>query len=236
MNIIFWSALSLGFLGSFHCVGMCGPIALALPTPNAQAGSLLLGRFIYNLGRITTYSILGLIAGLIGKSFSLIGLQNNLSIILGILIIIFVLFSNDSLGKFFNSHLVKVSSVLKKQFKKLFKHHSYSSLYIIGLTNGLLPCGFVYLALAGAIATANPLSAALFMALFGAGTFPFMFILSFTGSFISNNARTWVNRLSPIIAISLALLLIQRGTSQQLEQHKNCGLEKIEMMPLQKCK
>ena len=235
MNILFLSALSLGFLGSFHCVGMCGPIALALPTPNASNGSLLLGRFLYNLGRITTYSFLGLIAGLIGKTFSFIGLQNNLSIIIGILIIIFVLFSHDSLGKFFNARLVKFSSTIKKQFRKLFKHHSYSSLFLIGLTNGILPCGFVYLAIAGAIATANPINAAIYMALFGAGTFPFMFILSFTGSFIGNNARSWINRLSPIIAISLALLLIQRGTSQQLEQHKNCGLGKIEMMQLQKC-
>lgn len=233
MNILFWSALSLGFLGSFHCVGMCGPIALALPTANVGSGSLLLGRFLYNLGRITTYTILGLIAGLIGKTFSFIGLQNNLSIIIGILIIIFVLFSNDSLGRFFNERLVKISSILKKQFRKLFRHHSYSSLFLVGLTNGLLPCGFVYLAIAGAIATSKPINAALYMALFGAGTFPFMFILSFTGSFIGNNARTWVNRLSPIIAISLALLLIQRGTSQQLELHKNCGLEKIQ---LQNCK
>ena len=236
MSILFWSALSLGFLGSFHCVGMCGPIALALPTPNKGNGSLLLGRFLYNLGRIITYSLLGFIAGLIGNTISFIGLQNNLSIVIGILIIIFVLFSHDSLGKFFNARLVKFSLIIKRQFRKLFKRHSYSSLFLIGLTNGFLPCGFVYLAIAGAIVTAKPLNAALYMALFGAGTFPFMFILSFTGSFISNNARTWVNRLSPIIAISLALLLIQRGTSQQLEQHKNCGLEKIEMMPLQKCK
>ncbi len=234
MNVLFWSAITLGFLGSFHCVGMCGPIALALPSPKEANGNLLLGRLLYNIGRIITYGLLGLIAGIIGKSFSFIGWQNNLSIITGITIILFVLFSNDRIGKLLNGKLAKVTIKIKKQFSFLFKRHSYSSLLFIGLLNGILPCGFVYLAIAGAIATAYPINSAIYMMLFGLGTFPFMLILSITGSFISISARSWVNRLSPIIAISLALLLIQRGTMQQLDSHKNFSLtNKVEM---QNCK
>ena len=237
MNVLFWSAITLGFLGSFHCVGMCGPIALALPSPSEANGGLLIGRFLYNIGRIFTYGLLGLIAGFIGKSFSFIGWQNNLSVITGIIIILFVLFSNDRIGKLLNGKLAKITIKIKKRFSFLFKRHSYSSLLFIGLLNGILPCGFVYLAIAGAIATANPLNSAIYMMLFGLGTFPFMLILSITGSFISISARSWVKRLSPLIAISLALLLIQRGSTQQLDSHKNCNAStKIEMINLQNCK
>ena len=71
MDLIYWTALSVGFLGSFHCAGMCGPLALALPGSNGSMLSLVGGRLTYNLGRVVTYSILGLIAGLLGHKFSL---------------------------------------------------------------------------------------------------------------------------------------------------------------------
>jgi sulfite exporter TauE/SafE len=88
------AALTLGFLGSFHCLGMCGPIALALPTGKAK-GLKKTGLIIsYNFGRMITYSFLGLIAGFIGKSFVIAGFQQIFSIVLGIAILSFLLFSN----------------------------------------------------------------------------------------------------------------------------------------------
>jgi uncharacterized protein len=237
MDYLFASALVMGFLGSFHCIGMCGPIALALPVSNKGTGSLIKGRLLYNLGRIFTYSLLGIIAGLLGHTFSFIGWQSNLSIISGISIILFVLFSNNRLEKFLNSKLVFITFRLKKYFGVLLKRHSYSSLFTIGLLNGILPCGFVYLALAGAAASETAINGMIYMALFGAGTLPMMITLSLSNSLLSVKARKGINKLSPVIAIGLALLLIHRGSVLQNQGHNLHGSkDKTETISLQTCK
>ncbi|CAN5629497.1 sulfite exporter TauE/SafE family protein [soil metagenome] len=212
MDLLYWSALTVGFFGSFHCVGMCGPLALALPNPgNGSKTALLTGRILYNSGRVITYAILGLMAGLLGLSISMNGWQRNLSIISGILIILSVLITNKKASLFLNSKLVGFSFKLKKYFGLLLKKHNYFSLFGIGLLNGILPCGFVYLALAASVASGNPFHGMLYMLLFGTGTIPMMMLLSLTSNIISIKGRTWINRFSPVIAIVIGLLLIQRG-------------------------
>ena len=222
MDLIYLTAISVGFLGSFHCIGMCGPLAMALPRNGNSTSSLLMGRLLYNLGRILTYSIIGLVFGSLGSVFSFRGWQSNASIISGILIILFVLFSNDFLAKKINSKLVNYSIGLKKYFNVFLKRNSYSSLFSVGLLNGILPCGFVYLALAGASATGSILGGGIYMFLFGLGTLPMMFILSMSGSFVSQKVRTVVNKFSPIIAIGLALFLINRGATLRSEKADCC--------------
>lgn len=226
MDFYLFSALSVGFLGSFHCAGMCGPLALALPTPGATNQSLLVGRLLYNLGRTVTYFILGLIAGIIGHTFSIKGLQSDISIVSGALIILVVLFSNEAILKRINSNLVGASFHVKKKLGFLLKKHSYSSLFFVGLLNGILPCGFVYLALAGAVTSGSIINGGLYMFLFGLGTLPMMLLISLSGSIISIKARSFVNRLSPIIAIALALFLIHRGTSLRNEEDDCCKKKK----------
>jgi sulfite exporter TauE/SafE len=227
MDFYLLSALSIGFFGSFHCAGMCGPLALALPTPGTTNQSLLAGRLLYNFGRTVTYFILGLIAGIIGHTFSIKGLQSDISIVAGILIIIVVLFSNDSVLKRVNSNLVGASYQVKKKLGFLLKQHSYSSLFFVGLLNGILPCGFVYLAMAAAVSSGSIINGGLYMFLFGLGTLPMMLLISLSGSIISIKARTFVNRLSPVIAIGLALFLIHRGTSLRNEEDDCCKKHKI---------
>ncbi len=222
MELIFWTALSVGFLGSFHCAGMCGPLALALPGGNGSMLSLIGGKLAYNFGRLITYSILGLIAGLLGHTFSIRGWQSDLSIISGILILLFVLFSNKKVLNFLNSKLVGVSYFFKQKFGVLMKNHSTGSLFTIGLLNGILPCGFVYLALAGAATTQSPLEGATYMFLFGLGTVPIMLTIALSGSFISLKARNFINKLSPVIAIALAIFLIHRGTMMKESDHACC--------------
>jgi sulfite exporter TauE/SafE len=210
---LYISALTVGFLGSFHCVAMCGPIALVLPRKNGSKATIFSGRIFYNLGRIVTYMILGLIIGLIGFSFAIKGFQNELSIIAGISIILFVLFAKG------NKHSANITGFigkftfnLKQQFKKLFGNGSRMSLFLIGLLNGLLPCGFVYLALAGALATGSYAGGMMYMGLFGLGTFPAMLAVSIAGHFIGTGFQKYMRKASPIIAIILALFLIQRGS------------------------
>ncbi|MBL7925222.1 MAG: sulfite exporter TauE/SafE family protein [Bacteroidia bacterium] len=222
MEFFYWTALSVGFLGSFHCAGMCGPIALALPGGEASPSRLLFTRLLYNSGRIFTYSILGMMAGLFGRTFSIRGWQSDLSILSGALILVFVLLTNQGIQNRISQRFSGASHQLKKSLGALLKKHSLLSMFGIGALNGILPCGFVYLALAGAATGGGLAEGALYMALFGAGTVPMMLILSLSGSLISSRARAWVNRLSPVIAVALAIFLIQRGAMMKESEQACC--------------
>jgi sulfite exporter TauE/SafE len=222
MDVFYWTALSVGFFGSFHCAGMCGPLAMALPTGNGSILNLLGGRIAYNLGRVVTYSILGTIAGFLGKTLSIRGWQSDISILSGILIIVMVLLTNQKILTKINHRFAGFSFQLKKVFGKLLKHHSIASLFSFGLVNGILPCGFVYLAMAGAATTKSPMEGATYMFLFGLGTVPMMLTLALSGSFISIKARNLVNKITPVIAIALAIFLIHRGSMMKEEEQSCC--------------
>ena len=194
MNLIL-TAITLGFLGSFHCVGMCGPIALALPLDWSSSLSKYSGALIYNIGRMFTYALLGGFFGLVGESFVIAGYQQLASIVLGAAILIMVLLPNQVFSKlkltgFIYSYIGK----LKQKLFLLFKKSSLSSLFFIGTLNGLLPCGLVYLGIAGAIATGNSINGALFMALFGLGTLPAMLSVTLLGNVISVNFRNKIKK------------------------------------------
>lgn len=226
MNIaLLISALTIGFLGSFHCVGMCGPIALVLPKGNGSKTKILFGRLYYNLGRVVTYMLLGIIVGFIGYAFAVKGFQSELSVIAGIIIILFVLFANGSKHSAnFTGFIGKFTAKLKQQFKKLFGNGSPLSLFSIGMLNGLLPCGFVYLALAAALATGTLTGGMIYMGLFGLGTIPTMLAVSIAGHLIGTGFQKYMRKASPIIAIALALLLIHRGSEAKTKdccQNKN---------------
>jgi uncharacterized protein len=214
MTGMMWSALGLGFLGSVHCIGMCGPIALALPRSLGALPNLLLSRITYNLGRILTYSILGLLCGLVGQLISFAGLQRWLSITAGVLILAVILVPRLMPAKVGSSRVVgSIVNRFRSIWGRLFSSRSLPGLFGVGLLNGLLPCGLVYVALAAAIATGTPMQGAGYMALFGFGTFPAMFAISVFGSAIPVKTRQSLVRLMPVGATVLALLLILRGMS-----------------------
>jgi sulfite exporter TauE/SafE len=209
-----WSAFILGLFGSMHCLGMCGPIALALPLNRSSKTQALLGALTYNLGRILTYAILGLVFGQIGRAFSLIGLQRWVSIGAGILLLVYVLFTyfikiQSNPFPFWTIGIGRLKGSLQKQFKK----RSLTSLLSIGLLNGLLPCGFVYFALVGAIGMATAIEGAGFMALFGLGTAPLMLAVNLLGNQIGARARRRFNQAIPIVLTVFAVLFIVRGLS-----------------------
>ncbi len=209
---ILFTALTLGFLGSLHCVGMCGPIALALPLVNNTSMSRFMGIIIYNFGRIFIYMLLGIMFGLLGKTFIIAGYQQALSITLGVLILIAILLPRRYTQNFkLGSVIFKPIAKVKASLGKLFAKRSYSSLFSIGVLNGLLPCGLVYTAVAGAIAVAEPLKAGLFMALFGLGTLPAMLSLSLAGQKISVGVRNSFKKVVPVFVVAMALMLIMRG-------------------------
>ncbi|MEW6702280.1 MAG: sulfite exporter TauE/SafE family protein [Bacteroidota bacterium] len=207
-----WTGFIVGLLGSMHCVGMCGPIALALPVLSETKFKILLGRALYNFGRIVTYLAMGALFGLFGSRLVLFGLQQNISIALGAAIILYLLIPRELKSKISETILYrKMVLFLKSRFSNLISKRTNSSHFAIGLFNGLLPCGFVYVGIAGAISTGNWLSGAAYMALFGLGTFPIMFLTSILGKVINLNIRKRINKLIPVLAGVLALLFILRG-------------------------
>jgi hypothetical protein len=206
------AAFIVGLFGSLHCIGMCGPIAIALPVPNSSNFSFLTGRILYNLGRVVTYAFLGLILGLIGGSIALAGAQQIVSIILGVVILIAVLLPQKYKNYFAQYPLVqKLSHPLRSNIGALFQKGTFSAMFLIGILNGFLPCGLVYVALAGAIASGNAISGAAVMILFGLGTVPAMFAASVFGKFINIGIRTKLRKAVPVFAILLAVIFILRG-------------------------
>ncbi len=206
------SAIVLGLMGSFHCVGMCGPIVISLPLNNTNWFTRIFGSLLYNIGRAITYALMGAVFGILGEGFQLGGFQRWISIIMGVLMVLAVLFPAlfKSSGKL-DKYLYGYNARLKQRFGVLFNKRSYSSLLIIGLLNGLLPCGLVYMALAGAIATGGVASGALFMFIFGLGTLPMLLALSLVGNVVSGSMKSSINKLIPYVIVVIGILFILRG-------------------------
>jgi uncharacterized protein len=206
------SALLIGFAGSFHCVGMCGPITVALPVTGKNTASFFIDRLFYNLARIFSYMLMGALFGMLGGRVTMAGLQQSLSIFLGVLILAAVLlplkYRNILLGY---PLIVNMVSRLKSAMGTLLKRKDKTSLLILGILNGFLPCGFVYIGIAGAAAAGDTIKGMLFMLLFGLGTLPAMLIVSFFGKVINNNIRRKLARTIPFLAALLALVFILRG-------------------------
>ncbi len=201
------AAFLFGLLGSIHCIGMCGPIALALP-PESNPLIEIIGRLLYNLGRTFSYVMLGLLAGTIGAGANLMGIQNWLSTSSGVLLILLALLAG---GKLNVPGTGRISQWLRPYLSALFRKRHLGALAGIGLLNGLLPCGFVYSALAGAMNGGSPANAALFMSFFGLGTLPAMFTTALFGNLMSAAFRERFIKLAPVITVLLGLLLVLRG-------------------------
>ena len=204
----YWTAFTLGLVGSLHCAGMCGPLALALPSCGKSPVGFLLGRTAYNLGRILTYCLFGFAFGLLGRTLAVAGFQRWVSIALGIAVLV-GLFASKTPG--LSWHLSGLVGCLKSSMSGLLRRRSYASLALLGLLNGLLPCGLVYVACAGATATGDVPAAVGYMAAFGAGTLPMMLALSLSGKLVPFSLRLKLQKAIPASAFLLALLLILRG-------------------------
>ncbi|GAB4135594.1 MAG: sulfite exporter TauE/SafE family protein [Ignavibacteriales bacterium] len=202
----------IGLLGSFHCIGMCGPIVLALPVEYKSNVDLFFGRLFYNLGRVVTYTLLGIIVGLFGQKIFVIGAQQYVSVIFGIILLLSVLLPSQIKHRFTSIGFVNyLTNIVKRAFSQLIRSGNKSNLFLFGIVNGLLPCGFVYVGLGSALSLGNVTLSTLFMLFFGLGTVPIMFATSVFGGFINNNLRTKINKLLPVFAIILALIFILRG-------------------------
>lgn len=216
---LFTAGFTLGMISGFHCVGMCGPLALALPVQRLTRSWQFLAILLYNLGRVVTYAALGLLFGLLGRRIYIAGLQQGFSIFLGLLIL-GILAWRRLRGRGWGSRGALLSRRglggnfyrgLQGWIVRLWRSPSKAAFLLLGMANGLLPCGMVYLAIAGALSTSRIAGGVGFMAFFGAGTLPLMIGLSYSGRLISLSFRNHIKKAIPFLMGFAALLLILRG-------------------------
>ena len=207
-----YSAFIFGLISSFHCIGMCGPIAMMLPVDRSNEVKKITQIITYHIGKLTAYGTLGLIFGLLGRSFYLAGMQQQLSIIVGILMILVAVIPERVFAKYnFSKPVYRVITKVKSSLGQQFKNKSYKSLFTIGLLNGFLPCGMVYVALFGAIAMQSVTYGIFYMLLFGLGTMPLMSVVIYVNSFVTPNFRNKIQTFIPYVAVFIGCLFILRG-------------------------
>ena len=207
-----WTAVILGFLGSFHCLGMCGPIVFALRGRGWAHWRFLVGRLLYNGGRIVTYAGLGALVALLGLGAGFFHLQQALSITIGVLLLLWAFSEAGWLKRIgFASQMSRWVSWVKGGFSKFWQMEGLGAQFMVGFFNGLLPCGLVYLALAYSAMAVTPWEGAAFMALFGAGTLPMMLAVAFSAKVITPALRQKVVKAIPYFIMAFAVLFILRG-------------------------
>lgn len=208
MSWIPYTALVLGLAGSLHCMGMCGPLVMSMPFRNAQGRMSASSILFYHLGKLTTYSSLGLVAGLLGRSFAIFHWQQALSLLAGIVLLLLtfipILKKRMSFGGVLSPLFSRLHSISQQLPNTLF-------LFLSGLLNGLLPCGLVYAAIAGAAATADVMDAVLFMFFFGVGTIPSLSSVILLQQKINLRYRQLFSRSAFYLSVTVGVLLLLRG-------------------------
>ena len=206
------SAIVLGLMGSLHCIGMCGPIAFLLPVDRTNHYKKFYQTLLYHLGRIMAYATMGLVFGLLGKGLYVFGMQQNLSIIIGISMIVLVLIPYKTLHKYnLSKPLYKMVSKVKNRLGQELKKKTPDTFLTIGFLNGFLPCGLVYMALFGAIAMGNAAQGSLYMMLFGLGTIPLMTTAIYFSGFLKGTIKQRIRKLIPAFVVVIGALFVLRG-------------------------
>ena len=207
-----YTAFVFGLISSFHCIGMCGPIAMMLPVDRNNQLKKVSQILTYHIGRMTAYASIGLIFGLVGRGLYLAGMQQRMSIFIGVAMILVILIPEKVFARYnFSKPVFVLISKVKSTLGKQFKNKSYKSLFTIGLLNGFLPCGMVYVALFGAIAMQNESFGVLYMLLFGLGTVPMMSSVVYLQSFLTIPVRNKIQKAIPYVAVMMGILFILRG-------------------------
>lgn len=206
------SALILGLMGSLHCVGMCGPIAFMLPVDRTNNFKKFTQIFIYHFGRLLAYGILGLIFGILGKGLFVFGMQQKLSIVMGVVIILIVVLPHKVFHRYnFSKPMYTLIGKVKSRLGKELQKKTPDTFITIGFLNGFLPCGLVYMALFGAIAMGDAWKGSLYMILFGSGTIPLMTSAIYFSSLLKSTAKQKIQKLIPVCVMLIGVLFILRG-------------------------
>lgn len=209
-SVVFEIGFLMGLLGSVHCIGMCGPLVMALPIGQKTNLQKWVSLALYHTGKIASYALLGIIFGLLGSQFPFYIMQQNLSIVIGVVMLFYVVYVFILKPK----QILNLNFLYKpivNQLGKLFKSKHIATFLLIGFLNGLLPCGMVYLALTSALATQNLLNGGLFMLFFGLGTVPALLMVALGGQYMGLAFRSKLQQLLPVFIFGMGVMLILRG-------------------------
>lgn len=206
------AGFTLGAAGSLHCVGMCGPLSLALPTGDMTAVRKFISLFLYQLGRTLTYSAIGLLFGLAGRRMYLAGFQQWFSIVLGIVVLILAILYFLQKHSLHFSFLNRLYTPVQNLIGRLLRTAKGPAGFMaLGMANGLLPCGMVYIALATTLSFSTIPESTIFMGAFGAGTIPAMMGVAYAGRALSIEWRSNLRKAVPFFITLMGLVLILRG-------------------------
>ena len=232
MNVVFEIGFFMGLIGSVHCIGMCGPIVMALPISHQTTFQKWQSILLYHTGKITSYTVLGILFGLFGSQLPLHGVQENLSIVMGAILLLYVIYIFGIKPKWTPRILQfnQLYTFIVKKMGRLFKSKHRAVYYLIGGLNGLLPCGMIYVALTSALATQNVLKGGIIMAFFGLGTMPALIMVAIGGQYFGVIFRKKIQSLLPVFIIGMGILLILRGMNlgiPYLSPQLGVGIDKI---------
>ncbi len=206
------AGFTLGLASSLHCIGMCGPLSIALPTLSLSKTKKFSSLLLYQFGRIITYAVLGLIFGLAGRGFYTAGVQQWFSVILGVLVLISAVIyfikrhsvHISFLPSFYNWVQLCIARIIKDNYRAF-------GFLLLGMANGLLPCGMVYVALATTLSFVHLNQSVLFMAMFGLGTLPMMMLVGYACQIIRPGIRFAFRKAVPYVIAIAGIMLILRG-------------------------
>lgn len=211
MTTILISAVLLGLAANLHCIGMCGPISMALPLDRSSNWKILSGALTYHFGRLLTYSLLGAFIGLIGLSITTLGIMQWLSILSGIVLIIFAW--RGIFGRIFsrNAAFSGIQMKISRGMGRILKSRNPAKLLFLGMLNGILPCGMVFAGLLNAMLAGSPVQSALAMLTFGIGTLPALLVVAFAAQKIGTKLRSRFNQVAPYFLTVVGVLVVLRG-------------------------
>ena len=213
MNILLIiPAVLLGLASSLHCIGMCGPLSLAMPVTGISPRQRFINLLLYQAGRIFTYIAIGALTGLIGRGILLAGYQQLVSVLAGLIILVAA--GSYYLGKragplsFLNGFYRAISQLVLRLVSRAGRP---GGAFLFGMANGLLPCGMVYMAAVTAISYGSIVYAGLFMLFFGLGTLPAMLVMVVAGRRFLGARQHLLRRVTPVVITTVGLLLLLRG-------------------------
>jgi len=217
INIL--SIITIAFLGSLgHCMGMCGGIVIAYSSTKVQdrwsKTKQSFAHLLYSAGRITTYTLLGAMFGFLGGVATFNNLTNGLMLIIAGIFMVLAGLSLSGKIKFLTllEHSFAQNSWYTKVFRQLLQTESLLSFYILGMLNGLLPCGLVYFFAITAASTASPFYGALVMFIFGVSTVPALFSLGFfVGLYKNSKFRNIMMSIAAVSVVLYGLYTIRNG-------------------------
>ncbi|PSL27337.1 sulfite exporter TauE/SafE family protein [Dyadobacter jiangsuensis] len=220
ITVLPYLAISMGLISSFHCVGMCGPIALALPVHKGTHARQIAGVLAYNAGRALTYATFGMVIGTLGASLAWLGVLRYASIAVGAAMLAYVLWP-PGLEQRLHMPLFWQKTIhrLKQRMGFYLKRADLPGLLLLGMLNGAVPCGMVYMALVSSVATGSTWGGGAFMALFGLGTMPAMLALGIANQQFTPALRTRIRKLTPLLMAIAGIWLVARGVTTSYSDH-----------------